>query len=142
MSSIESAEWFVKTYYQEVIDFFMDPLNIYTYHKLSQSLMVALDKKIITLADFYKEDEELIVLMKSSNDRQVQFLLKQLHINVKVRVNHTEYDIQQKNKTRLINPLLYPENRLIRASEVSEDVRKMNAAAEEKFQQGVFVKIL
>lgn len=100
MSSIESAEWFVKTYYQEVIDF-MDPLNIYAYHKLSQSLMVALDKKIITLADFYKEDEELIVLMKSSNDRQVQFLLKQLHPNVKVRVNHTEYDIQQKIKLDL-----------------------------------------
>jgi HD superfamily phosphohydrolase len=142
LQSIESAEWFVKTYYQEVLGFFMDPLNIYAYDKLSQTLKLALDKKIIMLADFLKEDEELIVLMKSSNDRQVQSLLKQLHPKVKVRENQTEFDIHQKSKTRLIDPLLYLENRLIRASELSEDVRKMNAAAEEKFQQGVFVKIL
>lgn len=80
--------------------------------------------------------------MKSTNDRQVQSLLKQLHPNVKVRVDQTAFDIHQKNKTRHINPLLYQENRLIRASEFSEDVRKMNAAAEEKFQQGVYVKII
>ncbi len=142
LKSIESAEWFVKTYYQEVLDFFMDPLNIYAYHKLSQTLKVALDKKIITLADFLKEDEELIALMKSSNDRQVQSLLKQLHPHINVRVDQTEFDIHQKGKTRLIDPLLYFENRLIRASELSEDVRKMNAVAEGKFQQGAFVKIL
>lgn len=142
LKSIKSAEWFVKTYYQEVLDFFMDPLNVYAYHKLSLTLKLALNKKIITLADFLKEDEELIVLLKSSNDRQVQGLLKQLHPNVKVKVDQIEFDIYQKNKTRHINPLLYDENRLIRASEVSENVRKMNAAAEEKFQQGVFVKII
>ncbi|KOS64443.1 HD domain-containing protein [Lysinibacillus agricola] len=142
LQSIERAEWFVKTYYQEVLDFFLDPLNIYAYHKLSQTLKLALDNKIITLADFLKEDHELIELMKSSNDRQVQSLLKQLHPYVKVRVNQSEFDIHQKNKTRLIDPLLYFENQLIRASELSEDVREMNVAAKEKFQKGVFVKIL
>ncbi|WP_053485997.1 HD domain-containing protein [Lysinibacillus sp. FJAT-14745] len=142
LQSFERAEWFVKTYYQEVLDFFMDPLNIYAYDKLAQTLKLALDKKIITLTDFLKEDHELIELMKSSNDRQVQSLLKQLHPNVKVRVDQTEFDIHQKNKTRLIDPLLYHENQLIRASELLENVREMNVAAKEKFQQGVFVKIL
>jgi len=142
LQSIERAEWFVKTYYQEVLDFFMDPLNIYAYDKLSKTLKLALDKKIITLTDFLKEDHELIELMKSSNDRQVQSLLKQLHPYVKVRVSQSEFDIHQKNKARLIDPLLYVENQLIKASELSENVREMNAAAKEKFQQGVFVKIL
>ncbi|MEY9976374.1 HD domain-containing protein [Lysinibacillus sp. RC79] len=142
LKSIESAEWFVKTYYQEVLDFFMDPLNIYAYDKLAQTLKLALEKKIITLADFLMEDNELIELMKSSNDREVQSLLKQLHPHVKVRVSKSEFDIHQKNKTRLIDPLLYFENQLIRVSELSEDVREMNVAAKEKFQQGVFVKIL
>ena len=142
LRSIESAEWFVKTYYQEVLDFFMDPLNIYAYDKLAQTLKLALDKKIITLADFLKEDNELIELMNSSKDRHVQSLLKQLHPNIKVRVGQGEFDIHQKNKTRIIGPLIYLNNRLIRASALSEDIRKMNAAAEEKFQQGVFVKFL
>lgn len=142
LQSIESAEWFVRTYYQEVLGFFMDPLNIYAYDKLAQTLKLALDKKIITLADFLKEDNELIELMNSSKDRHVHSLLKQLHPNIKVRVGQGEFDIHQKNKTRLIDPLIYLNNRLIRASALSEDIRKMNAAAEEKFQQGVFVKIL
>lgn len=142
LKSIERAEWFVKTYYQEVLDFFMDPLNIYAYHKLSQTLKLALDKKIITIADFLQEDEELIELLKSSNDWQVQGLLKQLHPYVKVTVSKDEFDIHQKNKARLIDPLLYIEHQLIKASELSEDVRVMNAAAKEKFQHGVFVKIL
>ncbi|MFJ6210286.1 HD domain-containing protein [Lysinibacillus sp. NPDC092081] len=142
LQSLERAEWFVKTYYQEVLDFFLDPLNIYAYDKLSQTLKLALDKKIIALTDFLKEDHELIELMNSSNDRQVQSLLKQLHPYVKVRVSQSEFDIHQKKKTRLIDPLLYFENQLIRASELSEDVREMNVAAKEKFQQGVFVKIL
>ncbi|MEB2301506.1 HD domain-containing protein [Lysinibacillus xylanilyticus] len=142
LQSIELAEWFVKTYYQEVLDFFMDPLNIYAYYKLAQTLKLSLEKKIITFADFLKEDHELIERIKSSNDRQVQSLFKQLHSDVKVRVDQKEFDIHQKNKTRLIDPLLYFHNRLLRASELSEDVRKMNVAANEKFQQGVFVKIL
>ncbi|MGE7674422.1 HD domain-containing protein [Lysinibacillus sp. NPDC094403] len=142
LQSIESAEWFVKTYYQEVLDFFMNPLNIYAYDKLAQTLKLSLEKKIITLADFLKEDNELIERMKSSNERQVQSLLKQLHPDVKVRVDQKEFDIHQKNKTRLIDPLLYLHNRLIRASEISDDVRKMNVAAKEKFQQGIYVKIL
>lgn len=142
LKSIESAEWFVKTYYQEVLNFFMNPLNIYAYDKLAQTLKLSLEKKIITLADFLMEDNELIERMKSSNDRQVQSLLKQLHADVKVRVDQKEFDIHQKNKTRLIDPLLYLHNRLIRASELSDDVRKMNVAAKAKFQQGVYVKIL
>jgi len=120
----------------------MDPLNIYAYDKLAQTLKLALDKKIITLADFLKEDNELIELMNSSKDRQVESLLKQLHPHIKVSVSQGEFDIHQKNKTRLIDPLIYLNNRLKRASPLSEDIRKMNAAAEEKFQQGVFVKIL
>lgn len=142
LQSIELAEWFVKTYYQEVLDFFTNPLNIYAYNKLAQTLKLSLEKKIITLTDFLKEDHELIERLQSSNDRQVESLLKQLHPNVKVRVDQKEFDIHQKNKTRLIDPALYLHNKIIRASELSEDVRKMNASAKEKFQQGVFVEIL
>ncbi|WP_285400479.1 HD domain-containing protein [Lysinibacillus sp. fls2-241-R2A-57] len=142
LQSIEIAEWFVKTYYQEVLDFFMDPLNIYANDKLAQTLKLSLEKKILTLDDFLKEDNELIEQMKSSNDTQIQSLLKQLHPCVKVRVNHTEFDIHQKNKARLIDPLLKIDNKLLKSSDLSEVVNKMNAAAKEKYKQGVFVKIL
>ncbi|GIP34651.1 hypothetical protein J2TS4_38610 [Paenibacillus sp. J2TS4] len=49
LKNIETAEWFVKTYYKEVIDFFMNPLNVYGYDFLAKTLKLALDKNIINL---------------------------------------------------------------------------------------------
>lgn len=52
VTSLETGEWFVETYYKEVLDFFMDPLNIYSNYKFAEVLKLALNKKIITLEDF------------------------------------------------------------------------------------------
>ena len=49
INSINAAEWFVNTYYKEVIGFFLNPLNIYAYNRLSNALKVALDNEIINL---------------------------------------------------------------------------------------------
>ncbi|MFJ7734026.1 HD domain-containing protein [Lysinibacillus sp. NPDC097231] len=141
LRSIESAEWFVKTYYQEVLDFFMDPLNIYAYATLAQTLKLALEKKIITLADFRKEDDELIELLRSSNDHQVQSLLQQIHPRIKVKEDETDFDLYQKNKERLMDPSIYMDSKLIKASELSLEVKRMKAIAKERFSKGVFVKV-
>lgn len=141
LRSIESAEWFVKTYYQEVLDFFMDPLNIYAYAQLAQTLKLALEKQILSLTDFLKEDDELIELMKSSNDCHVLSLLQQLHPDVKVGENETDYDFHQKNKVRLIDPSICIDHQFIRASDVSLEVKRMNTFAKDRFSKGVFVRI-
>ena len=60
LDHIESAEWFVKTYYSEVIDFFRNPLNIYGYDILAKTLKVALAKKLISLDDLLGTDEEVM----------------------------------------------------------------------------------
>lgn len=59
LDNIESAAWFVKTYYSEVIDFFMNPLNIYGYDVLAKTLKLALAKNLISLDDLLGTDEEV-----------------------------------------------------------------------------------
>ena len=44
LQNIEIAEWFTKTYYKEVIDFFMKPMNIYGNDMLAKTLKLALHK--------------------------------------------------------------------------------------------------
>lgn len=63
-TSTEHAEWFTRLYYQEVIDFFMNPLNVYALCTLSQMLKKALDMRIITGRDFFKTDTELLAMLK------------------------------------------------------------------------------
>ena len=46
LQSIEMAEWFTETYYKEVIDFFMKPMNIYGNDMLVKKLKLALHKRL------------------------------------------------------------------------------------------------
>ncbi len=59
VSSVDAGEWFVETYYKEVIDFFLDPLNIYSYDRLAEVLKLAMGEGILTTDDFLLEDEAM-----------------------------------------------------------------------------------
>ncbi len=85
LKNVATAEWFVKTYYQEVIDFFMNPLNIYGYDFLAKTLKLALDKKIINLNTLLSTDEEVMDLLRLSDDKDIKNLLNQIHRRVNVK---------------------------------------------------------
>ncbi len=142
VQSIEIAEWFVETYYKEVIGFFMDPLNIYGNDTLAKTLRLALDKEVIKLDDFLGEDDELIEVIKSSKDKEIQEHFRRLNQNVKVQEDITNYDFHRKNKIRLIDPAVFNGKELIKASLLSEEVGKMNQTACEKATKGMYVKII
>ncbi|HFK1528822.1 TPA: HD domain-containing protein [Bacillus cereus] len=142
VQSVEMAEWFTETYYKEVIDFFMEPMNIYGNDMLAKTLKVALHKRIIHADDFLLEDEELISKLQQCNDPEVEALLSKVHRNVKVKEDRNDYDLHQKNKVRLIDPPLLREDEVIPASVVSENIRQMSDIAYEKAVRGMYVKVI
>ena len=112
LQNIEIAEWFTETYYKEVIDFFMQPMNIYGNDMLAKTLKLALHKKVIHADDFLLEDDELISKLQQCNDSEVHVLVSKVHPNVKVKEDRSDYDLYQKNKVRLIDPPLLREGKL------------------------------
>ncbi|MDZ4634265.1 HD domain-containing protein [Bacillus cereus] len=142
LQSIEMAEWFTETYYKEVIDFFMKPMNIYGNDMLVKTLKLALHKKVIHADDFLLEDAELISKLQQCNDSEVHALLRKVHPNVKVKEDRDDYDLYQKNKVRLIDPRLLREGEVIPASVVSENIRQMSDIAYEKAVRGMYVKVI
>lgn len=142
LNNITMAEWFVRTYYKEVIDFFMNPLNIYGYDLLAKTLKVALDKKIINLNTLLRTDEEVMDILRLSDDKEVRGLLNQIHQNVTVKEDKFEYDLHRKNKVRMIDPTVLYEDQLIHASKLSMEIKKMNEKAKRKAEEGMFVKII
>lgn len=142
LQNIEIAEWFTETYYKEVIDFFMEPMNIYGNDMLAKTLKVALHKRIIHADDFLLEDEELISKLQQCNDPEVEALLSKVHQNVKVKEDRNDYDLHQKNKVRLIDPLLLREGKIVQSSVVSEKIRQMSDIAYEKAVRGMYVKVI
>ncbi|WP_426951421.1 HD domain-containing protein [Bacillus mycoides] len=142
LQNIEIAEWFTKTYYKEVIDFFMKPINIYGNDMLAKTLKLALHKKIIHPDDFLLEDHELITKLQLCKDQEVDALLRKVHPSIEVKEDRNEYDLHQKNKVRLIDPPLLREGEVIRSSVVSEKIRQMSDIAYEKAIRGMYVKVI
>lgn len=142
IQNIEVAEWFVETYYKEVIDFFMDPLNIYGYDTLAKTLKLSLEKNILNHNDFLGKDDELLNKIKSSDDKELLGLLRELNPNVLVKEDRENYDLHMKKKLRMINPSIYRDGELILASKLSERVRIMGNVAYKKATGGMYVRIL
>lgn len=142
VKDIRAAEWFVRTYYEEVIDFFMHPLNIYGYDALAKTLKIALDRKIMTLNTLLGTDEEVMALLRASSDIEVADLLGRIHRNVIVKENKVEYHLHRKTKTRLIDPSVPLDGRLIPSSELSAEIRTMNENAKRKAEEGMYVQVI
>ena len=142
LQSIEMAEWFTKTYYKEVIDFFMKPINIYGNDMLAKTLKLALHKTVIHADDFLLEDDQLISKLQQCTDSEVHALLRKVHPNVNVKENRNDYDLYQKNKVRLIDPPLLREGEVVSSSVVSEKIRQMSEVAYEKAVRGMYVKVI
>lgn len=142
LQNIELAEWFTKTYYKEVIDFFMKPMNIYGNDMLAKTLKLALHKKVIHADDFLLEDEELIVKLQQCKDPEVEALLRKIHPHVAVKEDRNDYDLYQKNKVRLIDPPLLHAGKVVPSSVVSENIRQMSDTAYEKAVRGTYVKVI
>ncbi|MED1379021.1 hypothetical protein COL41_09255 [Bacillus mycoides] len=142
LQNIEIAEWFTKTYYKEVIDFFMKPMNIYGNDMLAKTLKLALHKKIIHPDDFLLEDHELITKLRLCKDQEVDALLRKVHPSIEVKEDRNEYDLHQKNKVRLIDPPLLREGEVVQSSVVSEKIRQMSDIAYEKAIRGMYVKVI
>ncbi len=140
INSINAAEWFVNTYYKEVIGFFLNPLNIYAYNRLSNALKLALDNEIITLEDLLQDDNYVLSILKNSKNEEVRSLIQSLSYNVDVVENKEEYDIHQVNKLRLIDPTVIIDGVVSKASKKSTLIKILGEQAMQKSIEGVFVK--
>lgn len=136
-----AAEWFVEYFYQEVIDYFLHPLNVYGYQVLSKVLQEALHKGVITKDDFLLTDEELLQKVRDAGVA-IQ-LLDQLHPDVEVEYNEKDYDYSQHGKLRYIDPLVQSEEgKNVPVSKMNDSVQEATRRAKQRSERGTFVKVL
>ena len=141
INSINAAEWFVNTYYKEVIDFFLNPLVVYANDRLSKGIKLALSLSEITLEDLLKDDNYVFNILNNSKNKEIRNLIESLNYNVDVIENKKEYDIHQVNKLRVIDPTVIINGIVSRASEKSLLIKILGDKAVKKSKDGVFVKI-
>ncbi|MCR6109699.1 HD domain-containing protein [Bacillus sp. A301a_S52] len=142
VKTVSSAEWFVSTYFKEVIGFFMHPLNVYGYEALARLLKTALTANILTEDDFLNDDARVIAKLTASSNKDIQTQLSRLHPHVTVVEEDTHYTFHRKNKVRLIDPLVYTEGHLKPVSHLSKKAKSMINQTKEKTLAGSYVKVI
>lgn len=142
INSIEVAEWFVETYNKEVIDFFLDPLNVYANDRLSKAIKLSLDYNEISLDDLIKDDEYVYGLLKQSKQDEILGFIESLHYSVKLEENKFDYDIYQKQKIRIIDPGLKLDHVICRISEVSDRAKRLTEDAFKQANEGRYIKVI
>ncbi|WP_210367001.1 HD domain-containing protein [Bacillus sp. REN3] len=142
LNNIAIAEWFVETYYKEVIDFFMHPLNIYANVTLARLLKKSIESKVIDEIDFLGTDQTIIQKIKASGDTELLSLLAGLNHGIQVKEDSESYDLHKRNKIRLLDPSVLYNNEFVPASFLSEKVRHLGNAAYDKAVKGMFVKVI
>ncbi|MBC1588958.1 HD domain-containing protein [Listeria welshimeri] len=138
LANIASAEWFVEQYYSEVIDYFYDPLNVYSYEILAEAMRIAFQQEAITTSDLRLTDAELLAKLNANSDAREKI---QLLASAHLEENEADFTYHHKKKMRLINPSVLVDGRLIPADELSEKVREMNAWAAKKSEHGAYIKV-
>ena len=141
LTSLKAAQWFVRTYYQEVIDFFYDPRNIYAYDCLAKALAKSLALGELTLDHFLEDDETVLNLMKQSLSVEVKTLIEAITQDVTFEVNEHDYDLHLKAKVRLIDPTVVMGGSLYKTSELSHEAGLATQHALAQSKRGLYLKI-
>ena len=113
-NSLEIGKWFQKLYFQEVVEYFQNPLNMYINTMLCNLLISALNEEIIQLQDFNFTDEYILRKINSSSKKK----------ELEDIINKKKYDEfllmkeKIKVKKRHIDPYILVNNRIKRISEI------------------------
>ncbi|WP_409298788.1 HD domain-containing protein [Peribacillus sp. SCS-26] len=140
VGSLDAGDWFAEAYYKEVIDFFLDPGNVYGYALLADILKIGIEKKILSMEDIKKDDEYILNLLYSSSDREIKGMLE--GFSRRAVSDDRNYDIHVKKKIRIIDPLIRYKGRLVRGSELSSNIRQMNRKAVERSTKGTYIRLI
>jgi HD superfamily phosphohydrolase len=145
VTSLRWAEWFVDTYYREVVDFFLHPDNVYANDRLAAVLQDAMREGAVTETDWMKTDRDLIRTVRMRGSEALLRSLSDIQSRVRVEecLPDEDWDIHLTQKVRWIDPLvLEGEGPAVRASRRSAHVRKRTREAVERMKAGVYVRIL
>ncbi|GGC75697.1 HD domain-containing protein [Enterococcus wangshanyuanii] len=144
LKSVDWAVWFIDQYRKVVIDFFYDPRNICSYEWMAQIIRQGLADQALTMADLMVTDTAFIEKIKLINSESIQILLSRLEAPVSCVVCTSEenYDIYQKKKTRIVDPVLIIDGQLLPVSTVSDEAKVKVAKLRSDSERGIYLKFI
>ena len=144
VDQVEWGEWFIRQYNKVVIDFFYEPLGIYSHVMMKQVIALALKQDIIKTEDFFESDSALLKKMSNANHAEINQLLNQLTAETSFQCvdSNEPFDIFHKTKTRFVDPLVLTGETVARTSTQSSIAKEEMNQALKRRSEGLYLKII
>lgn len=143
LDSIEWANWFIDQYRKVVIDFFYDPRNICSYEWMAKAIRLGLENRDFILDDLMTTDSIFFKKLKSSDSIEIIQLMKKIDHPPKYSIcsSKDNYDIQQKKKIRVVDPLVEVDGTIVSVSAVSLEAQIKIEKILDQSKNGIFLKV-
>jgi HD superfamily phosphohydrolase len=143
LKSVKWANWFIDQYRRIVLDFFYDPRNICSYEWLAQAIRAGLQTEQIFVEDLLLNDCDFLTKIKQSDSEKVQQFLAKFDRPFTWCVVSSEehYDIFQKKKLRLVDPLVQTAGDILPVSHLSTEAYMKIKQLRCDSEQGIYLKV-
>lgn len=142
INSQAQGEWFVKNFYQVVIDFFYEPLNVFSADVMAKIIHYSLSQDYIQLDELLLDDQGLLSQLKNITDSHLEGLFEQLENPPKLSEGVQNYLIFQRQKQRIIDPLIsFNNNPVKRGSDISFKIKELTISALSRSESGIYLRL-
>lgn len=117
--------------------------TVLRYHLLSEALKIALSQKIISMNDFYENDDFIVKKLEESKNPLIRRILRALSFG-KIRFSQKEKNpqLRLRKKFRYVDPMYLENGELYRLSEYDQVYKNMIAEQKRINEKGINVDLL
>ncbi len=135
-----TAEKYALRYIETDDQYWANPKEVAIFETMAEAMKEALDIGLITEEDLFGTDEEIMQLLRESDNDTIQEKLKLLDSDFEVVVDKDDYDFYGETKPRFVDPQVAEED-MARISELSDRVAEKIEQHREKIQSGYHIRI-
>jgi hypothetical protein len=137
----KTAKLFAEKYIEVNTRFYCNAFQAALFKLVSEVLKLAIQKNVITEADLFTTDSEVLNKLTKSKDKEISNLLKRISY-LNVIEDEENYDYYLKSKVRCTDPKILIDNKAVRLSKIDESYKKLMNDFIERASKGFFVRII
>jgi len=117
------------------------PIEVALFQILADAIKIALDEKILTEEELFKDDIYVFEKLKNSGNNLILQKLELLTPNLKIIEDAEEYEFYSKTKCRYVDPKFVVNGELKKVSEEYPEFLEEINKHRENVAKGVYVRI-
>ncbi|QKQ98554.1 HD domain-containing protein [Candidatus Nanohaloarchaea archaeon] len=135
------GERFARRFIQADRQWWAEPKEVAINEIFAQALRRAMDIDLIDEEDLFKTDEEVLEILRESDDEKIQEKLETLDEGFEVELDWDDYDFLVETKARFVDPEVKENGELTRVTNVSREIGHMIEEHKEEVEEGYHIKI-